>query len=62
MNRRCHWRGLAGLLLWRHRIRFNADCHIRRPGPTLGQDNRYVIEELLGETMPTEDARAGVLE
>jgi crotonobetainyl-CoA:carnitine CoA-transferase CaiB-like acyl-CoA transferase len=40
----------------------DTDCRIRRPGPTLGQDNRYVIEEILGETMPTDDASAGVFE
>lgn len=40
----------------------NADCGVRRSGPTLGQDNRYVIEALLGETMPTDDAAEGVFE
>jgi benzylsuccinate CoA-transferase BbsF subunit len=23
-------------------------CHVRRPGPTLGQDNEYVFKEILG--------------
>ena len=38
------------------------DCSVVRHGPVLGQDNRFVIEDLLGMDFPDEGASSGLFE